>query len=227
MNDIPPSRPVRPDPGLVCPRADDCATVYLKNVVSHPRITIGDFTIYNDPLRDPREFERQNVLYLEPEATDRLVIGRFCSIACGAKFLLNGGSHALGSLSIYPFPFLAEQWPVAMEPREAFDDRGDIVVGNDVWIGFEAVVMAGVRIGNGAIIGSRALVTRDVPDYAIVGGVPARPIKYRFPEATVRELLELAWWDWPVERIAAHIGAIRGGDLATLRRGSGGYTSCP
>ena len=162
------------------PRTGDSQTIYLKNAVQNPRIEIGDFTIYNDFARDPRDFQKNNVLYHYPVNGDRLVIGKFCSIACGARFLMNSANHALGSLSTYVFPIFYEEWGHGMEVTEAWDHRGDIVIGNDVWIGYEAVILSGVTIGDGAIVAARSVVTKDVPPYTIVGGVPARPIRRRF-----------------------------------------------
>ena len=156
------------------PRSQGPSTVYLRNVVTDPTITVGEYTTYDDFVRDPRDFQRNNVLYHYPECDpERLVIGKFCSIACGAKFLFNSANHALGSLSAYPFPIFFEEWDLPPDPAsiaQAWDNHGDIVVGNDVWIGYEAVILAGVTIGDGAVIGARAVVTRDVPPYTIVGG---------------------------------------------------------
>ena len=203
----------------IYPRSQGHSTVYLQNVVDDPSISVGDYTIYDDFVRDPRDFQRNNVLYHYPINRERLVIGKFCSIACGAKFLFNSANHTLRSLSTYIFPVLFEEWGLDVERiPEAWDNRGDIVIGNDVWIGYEAVVLAGVTIGDGAVIGTRAVVTRDVPPYTIVGGVPAKPIRTRFPEKTIQQLLELRWWDWPPERVASGIDAIQSGDLEALRR---------
>ena len=105
---------------------------------------------------------------------------------------------------------------------EAWDNRGDIVVGSDVWIGYEAVILSGVTIGDGAIVGARAVVTKDVPPYTIVGGVPAKPIRKRFSEEDIAQLLELRWWDWPQEKIAASINAIQSGNLEELKRAAAG-----
>lgn len=202
----------------IYPRSQGHSTVYLKNVVTDPSITVGEYTTYDDFVRDPREFEKNNVLYHYPVNHERLTIGKFCSIACGAKFLFNSANHALGSLSTYPFPIFFEEWGLPVEdiPR-AWDNKGDIVVGSDVWIGYEAVILAGVTIGDGAVIGARALVTRDVPPYTIVGGVPARPIRKRFDDAAIEALLALRWWDWPEARIAANLEAIQSGRLDRLR----------
>ena len=200
------------------PRTGDKQTVYLKNVITDPSITVGDYTMYNDFVNDPVGFERNNVLYHYPINRDRLIIGKFCSIACGAKFLFNSANHTLSSLSTYPFPHFFEEWGLEKKNVAAsWDNKGDIVIGNDVWIGYEAVIMAGVTIGDGAIIGARAVVTKDVPPYMVAGGIPAKPIKKRYPEETIAALSELKWWDWPEERIAQNLHAIQAGKLNELR----------
>ena len=199
------------------PRTGDSQTVYLKSVVTDPAIEVGEYTMYNDFVHDPREFQKNNVLYHYPVNGDRLKIGKFCSIACGAKFLFTSANHALGSLSTYPFPIFFEEWDLdAKDIRQAWDKRGDIVIGNDVWIGFEAVILSGVTVGDGAIIGSRAVVTKDVPPYTIVGGAPARPIRRRFEDAVIEKLEALRWWDWDEEAIRRAIPAIQSGVLAAL-----------
>lgn len=201
----------------IYPRTGDRETVYLKHVITNPNISVGDFTMYNDFVNDPADFEKNNVLYHYPINRDRLVIGKFCSIACGARFLFNSANHALGSLSTYPFPIFYEEWGLdRSHVTEAWDNRGDIIVGSDVWIGYEAVILSGVTIGDGAIIGARAVVTKDVPPYTIVGGAPARAIRRRFSEDTIAALLDIRWWDWPRERIASHIGAIQAGRVDLL-----------
>lgn len=201
----------------IYPRTGDTQTVYLNAVVQDPSIEIGDYTIYNDFVSDPRLFEQNNVLYHYPINHERLVIGRFCSIACGAKFLFNCANHSLKSLSSYTFPLFYEEWGLGKAGvATAWDNRGDIIIGNDVWIGFEAVIMAGVHIGDGAIIGARAVVTKDVPPYTIVGGVPAREIRKRFDAATVGRLQALKWWDWPEERIRQNLPYLQNGELDKL-----------
>ena len=201
------------------PRTTDRQTVYLNTVIGNPMIEVGDYTIYNDFVNDPTQFEKNNVLYHYPVNGDRLVIGKFCSIACGAKFLFNSANHTLGSLANYTFPLFFEEWGLdRKDVAAAWDNKGDIVIGNDVWIGYEAVVMAGVRIGDGAVIAARAVVTRDVPPYTIVGGVPAKPVRKRFAPDTIRRLERLRWWDWPREKIRQLLPLIRRGDLAALER---------
>lgn len=193
----------------IYPREGDTQTVYLNAVVADPSIEVGDYTIYNDFVNDPSQFERNNVLYHYPVNHERLRIGKFCSIACGAKFLFNCANHSLRSLSTYTFPLFYDEWELGKaDVASAWDNKGDIVIGNDVWIGFEAVIMAGVHIGNGAIIGARAVVTKDVAPYTIVGGVPARAIRKRFDDATISRLESLRWWDWSKERIRRELPGI-------------------
>ena len=201
----------------IYPRANDQETVYLKHVITNPNIIVGDFTMYNDFVRDPRDFEKNNVLYHFPINRDRLIMGKFCSIACGAKFLFTSANHTQKSLSTYPFPIFFDEWDLDVEDiTSAWDRKGDIIIGNDVWIGYEAVIMSGVTIGDGAIIGARSVVTKDIPPYTIVGGVPARQIRRRFSEETIAALLELKWWNWPREKIARKIEAIKNGDMKAL-----------
>ena len=200
------------------PRIGDTQTVYLKNVISRPNIEVGDFTMYNDFVNDPKDFERNNVLYQYPINNDRLIIGKYCSIACGAKFLFNSANHTMTSLSTYPFPLFFEEWGLEKKNvTNAWDNKGDIVVGSDVWIGYEAVILAGVTIGDGAIIGTRAVVTKDVPPYTIVGGIPAKPIRKRFDDEMISHLLALKWWDWAEERIAQNINLIQSGNIEEIR----------
>lgn len=204
----------------IYPRTGDRETVYLKNVVENSNIEIGDYTIYNDFIHDPKEFQKNNVLYHYPINKDRLIIGKFCSIACGAKFLFNSANHKMASLSTYTFPLFFEEWGLKKENvAQAWDQKGDIMIGNDVWIGYEAVILSGVTIGDGAVIGCRAVVTKDIPPYTIVGGVPAKPIRKRFDEETIKELQKIEWWDWPEDKIAGKIQAIQAGDLEELREG--------
>lgn len=201
----------------IYPRSHDKQIVYLKGVVDDPNVEIGDYTIYNDFVNDPRDFVKNNVLYHYPVNGDKLKIGKFCSIACGAKFMFTSGNHALGSLSTYTFPIFYEEWGLSPKNiREAWDNKGDITVGNDVWIGYEAVIMSGVTIGDGAIIGTRAVVTKDVPPYTIVGGVPAKFIRKRFCDETIEKLRLLRWWDRDEKWIRENMAAIQNGRIDEL-----------
>lgn len=201
----------------IYPRTGDRQTVYLSAVISNPNHFVGSYTMYNDFVHDPVEFEKNNVLYQYPINQDHLVIGKFCSIACGAKFIFTSANHTMGSLSTYPFPLFFEEWDLPVsEITTAWDNKGDIVIGNDVWIGYEAVIMSGVHIGDGAIIGTRAVVTKDVEPYTIVGGVPAKPIRKRFDQETIRKLEKLRWWDLPDAQIKALIPLIKSGKIDAL-----------
>ena len=200
------------------PRTGDLQTIYLKDVITNPNIIVGDYTMYNDFRDDPTLFEQNNVLYHYPINDDKLIIGKFCSIACGTKFLFNSANHRMNSLSTYPFTLFFEEWGLdRQDVADSWDNKGDIIIGNDVWIGYEAVILTGVTIGDGAIVGTRAVVTKDVPPYTIVGGVPARPIKKRFSEETIEKLLELQWWDWPPEKLAENIDLIQKGCIEQMR----------
>lgn len=202
----------------IYPRSKDRETVYLKNVVTDPSIIVGDYTMYNDFVNDPTNFQKNNVLYHYPINHDRLIIGKFCSVACGARFLFNSANHSLTSLAIYPFPIFFEEWDLDVSHiTEAWDNKGDIVIGNDVWIGYEASILAGITIDDRAIIGTRAVVTKDVPPYTIVGGVPARQIRKRFPDEVISTLLTLKWWDWPEERIGINLDAIQSGHIDLIK----------
>lgn len=201
----------------IYPRTNDFQTIYLQSVIENPNISVGEYTIYNDFVSDPTQFEKNNVLYHYPINNDRLIIGKFCSIACGAKFIFTSANHTLDSLSTYTFPLFYEEWELdKKDVASAWDNRGDIVIGNDVWIGYEAVILSGVHIGDGAIIGARAVVTKDVPPYTIVGGVPAKEICKRFNESTIAKLEESKWWDWPFEKIQKKLPAIQEGKIQEL-----------
>lgn len=199
------------------PREGDTTSVYIKAIVKNPRIEAGDYSIYHD-FEHAIDFEKRNVLYHYPCNPEKLIIGKFCSVACGTKFIMNGANHTLKSISTYPFPVFAKEWGLDMTAPQAWDIKSDTVIGNDVWLGFETLVLPGVKIGDGAIVGARSVVTKDIPPYAIVAGSPAKIIRYRFDEETVKFLLELQWWNWPPEKIARHIPAIQSGNLAALQQ---------
>ena len=201
----------------IYPRTGDQQTVYLNAVIKDPQIEVGDYTIYNDFIADPLLFEKNNVLYHYPIHREKLIIGKFCSIACGTKFLFNCADHTLKSLSTYTFPLFYEEWELEKSNiTTAWDNKGDIVIGNDVWIGYEAVIMAGVHIGDGAIIAACAVVTKDVPPYTIVGGTPAKEIRKRFDTEVIQQLLKLKWWDWSTNKIRQCLPYIAEGKLDEL-----------
>ena len=201
----------------IYPRTGDNQTVYLNAVIKDPQIEVGDYTIYNDFIANPLLFEKNNVLYHYPIHREKLIIGKFCSIACGMKFLFNCANHTQKSLSTYTFPLFYEEWELEKSNiTTAWDNKGNIVIGNDVWIGYEAVIMAGVHIGDGAIIAARAVVTKDVPPYTIVGGTPAKEIRKRFDAEVIEQLLIQKWWDWSTDKIHQCLPYIAEGKMNEL-----------
>jgi virginiamycin A acetyltransferase len=188
---------------------------YLKNFITNDHIIVGDYTYYDDPKGVDR-FEK-NVLYHFPFIGDKLIIGKFCAIAKDVKFIMNGANHAMDGFSTYPFYIFGNGWEKATPKEGKLPYKGDTHMGNDVWIGYEATIMAGVKVGHGAIIASKSVVTSDVPDYAIVGGNPAKVIKMRFNDETIKELIDIAWWDWSAEKITDNLEAIVGADLSILK----------
>ncbi|WP_058855271.1 CatB-related O-acetyltransferase [Nocardia jinanensis] len=187
--------------------------VLLKPLLTSPLIEVGEFSYYDDP-DDPTTFETRNVLY--HYGPEKLIIGKFCALATGVRFIMNGANHRLDGPSTFPFPTMGGAWSRHIDLLSELPNRGDTVVGNDVWFGNGATVMPGVRIGNGAIIGAGAVVTRDIPDYGIVGGNPARLIRNRYDGSEIARLLAVAWWDWPVEHITEHVRVIMSGSIADL-----------
>ena len=191
-----------PDPNQVFAN-EYGTTVYLKNIVHGKNISVGDYTYY-DSDEEPTKFQEKNVLFHYEFFGDRLVIGKFCSIAKGVQFMMGAANHRMASFSTYPFNVMGGLWRETTMPHiDELPQKGDTIVGNDVWIGREAKILPGVKIGDGAIVAAYAVVAKDVPPYAVVAGNPARVVKMRFPEEVVELLLKLRWWDWPVEEITA------------------------
>ncbi|MGF0114904.1 CatB-related O-acetyltransferase [Promicromonospora sp. Marseille-Q5078] len=207
--------PVPPDPTELHPMPEHPRVVLLKPLVTSPLIDVGDFSYYDDP-DDPTAFETRNVLY--HYGPERLVIGRYCALGTDTRFIMNGANHRMDGPSTFPFPTMGGAWAAHFDLITDLPGRGDTVVGNDVWFGHGATVMPGVRIGHGAIVAAGAVVTRDVPDYGIVGGNPARLLRTRYDAEDVARLLAVAWWDWPVEQVTAHVRTIMSGSVDELER---------
>jgi virginiamycin A acetyltransferase len=189
---------------------------FLKNVVKNPNVIVGDYTYYDD-FETVENFEK-NVRYHFDFVGDKLIIGKFCMIASDVTFIMNGANHLTEAVSAYPFGIFGGAWADAMEGR-SYPTKGDTVVGNDVWLGYGATIMPGVTIGDGAIIAAKAVVTKDVAPYTIVGGNPAQVIRQRFDVDTIRRLLEAKWWDWPIERITARVQDLTGSNVARVING--------
>jgi len=186
---------------------------FLKNIVNHPQIEVGDYTYYDD-FEDVANFEK-NVKYLFDFVGDRLIIGKFCMIASDVTFIMNGANHLTDAVSAYPFAIFGGDWSGAMDGK-SYPTKGDTNVGNDVWLGYGATIMPGVTIGDGAIVATKSVVTSDVPPYAIVGGNPAKVIRYRWDKSTRDQLLQLRWWDWPLAKITDHAQLLTSGDVEAL-----------
>ena len=213
---------IGPDPTLLRPNPAIPSVVFLKPLLAtRPEIgnvEVGDYTYYDD-FDDPLRFFERNVRYNLGFSGARLSIGRYCALANGTTFVMPDANHAIGGATTYPFPIFGGDWAARLDLADmAFPRKGDTVVGHDVWFGYESLVMPGVRIGHGAIVGARAVVTRDVPDYAVVAGNPARVVRRRFDEATVGRLLRLGWWDWPPDRVAEAIPLLVKGEIDELDR---------
>lgn len=202
--------PVKLPDGSVWPH-----TIFLKNFINHPNIEIGDYTYFND-FRLPVDDVRQLLIpYMHQGAPEKIIIGTFVQIAHGVQIITSSANHQMDGFSTYPFAVFGEPWSVNYEPR--WPNKGDTVIGNDVWIGHEALIMPALSIGDGAIIASRSVVTKDVPPYTIVAGNPAKIIRKRFNDEIIERLLDIKWWDWPVEKINKNISIIVAGDINKLR----------
>lgn len=203
-----------PDPDNKHPMSGFPQVCYIRNTVKGPNIIVGEYTYYDDP-DGAEDFER-NVLYHFPFIGDKLIIGKFCAIARGVKFIMNGANHKLSGISTYPFYIFGNGWEKVMPQPGELPYKGDTIIGNDVWIGYDSLIMPGVNIGNGAIISSRSVVVSDVAPYSIVSGNPASLIRTRFDAEAVATLQRIAWWDWPIETITRHLNLIVEGDVVAL-----------
>ncbi|MGB3299785.1 MAG: Vat family streptogramin A O-acetyltransferase [Phormidesmis sp.] len=205
------------NPNDIHPMAGFPQVCFIKNTVSNPNIVIGDYTYYDD-LEDSENFER-NVLYHFPFIGDRLIIGKFCAIATGVKFIMNGANHRLSGFSAYPFNIFGNGWEKVTPKAGELPYKGDTVIGNDVWIGYEATFMPGIQVGDGAIVAAKSVVVKDVDPYTIVGGNPAQCIRQRFEDATIQSLLNVAWWNWDIEKITQNLESIVAADINALTSG--------
>ncbi len=186
---------------------------YIKNIVKNPNIIIGDYTYYDDVNSNGEDFEK-HVTHFYPHLGDKLIIGKFCSIARGVEFVMNGANHPMDGVSAFPFGIFIDGQPTI--PKEIVKNKGDTVIGNDVWIGQNATFMPGVKVGDGSIVGANAVVAKDIPPYAIAVGNPARVVKMRFDDATIQKLLKIKWWDLPVEVIEANFELLQDKNIERL-----------
>jgi virginiamycin A acetyltransferase len=186
---------------------------FLKNIISRSNIQVGDYTYYDD-FENVYNFEK-NVKYLFDFTGDKLIINKFCMIASGVTFIMNGANHLTDAVSTYPFAIFGGDWSKAMDGKR-YPGKGDTIIGNDVWIGYNATIMAGVQIGDGAIIAANSTVVKDVPPYTIVGGNPATVIRKRFTDEQITALLNLQWWNWSIEKITANVQKLTSNNVEEL-----------
>lgn len=205
-----------PDPNVIFPN-EYHTSCFIKNVVTAPNILIGDYTYYDDP-DDPTGFEQNNVLFNYPAFGDRLIIGKFCAIASKTQFIMGPANHRISSVTTYPFNVFGGAWEANTPPHlSQLPHKGDTVIGNDVWIGRECVIMPGVHIGDGAIIAARSVVVKDIPAYTVAGGNPAKPLKKRFDDELIELLLQFRWWDLAPERLVEVLPLLCDPDLEKVK----------
>ena len=200
----------QPNPNTVHPIDGYDQEIYVKPTLTNPNIRVGEFTYIADA-----DFE-SHVTHFYPWIGDRLIIGKFCQIAAGVEFVMNGANHQMNAVSTFPF-YTLEGWNAEPPSSADMPYKGDTVTGNDVWIGQNAVILPGVKIGDGAIVGAESVVGSDVEPYTIVVGNPAKVLRKRFDEELIQLLLEWKWWDLPIEEIDRAIPLLTSGDLDAVR----------
>lgn len=203
-----------PDKNKMFPLENYDRLCFLKNIIKNPNIIIGDYTYYDD-FETVENFEK-NVKYLFDFVGDKLIIGKFCMIASDVTFIMNGANHLSDAISTFPFAIFGDDWSTAMEGK-TYPTKGNTIIGNDVWIGYRTTKMPGITIGDGAIIATKSVVTKDVKPYAIVGGNPAKEIRKRFSEEEIIKLLDLQWWDWPIEKISENVHNLTGNKIENIK----------
>ncbi|MBQ7408475.1 MAG: CatB-related O-acetyltransferase [Bacteroidales bacterium] len=201
---------IKPNPNKVFPVPGFKTVTYVKPTLTNPNIIVGDFTYFSDVF-----FER-HVLHRYEYYDDKLIIGKFCQIASGVNFIMNGVNHQMNAVTTFPF-YIFEGWDQNVPPHSEMPLKGDTIIGNDVWIGQNATIMPGVKIGDGAIIGLGSVVASDVEPYTIVAGNPARPIRKRFDNELIDLLLQLKWWDKDIEEINSLIPILTCSDLNIVK----------
>jgi virginiamycin A acetyltransferase len=202
-----------PDKNIVFPLKDYNRLCFLKNIIENPNIIVGDYTYYDD-FEDVHNFE-ENVKYHFDFVGDKLIIGKFCMIASNVTFIMNGANHLTEAISTYPFEIFGNEWEKAMEGK-TYPVKEDTVIGNDVWIGYNATIMPGVQVGDGAIIATNSTVVKDVAPYSVVGGNPAKEIRKRFSEDQIKRLLKIQWWNWEIEKITANLSVLTANNPGAL-----------
>lgn len=204
-----------PDPDAVHPNKAVPSVCYIKNTITRPNIIVGAYSYYDDPV-DSEHFEDRVTHHYE-FIGDKLIVGKFCAIARGVEFIMNGANHLMRGVSTYPFHIMGGGWESAAPAMDALPHKGDTVVGSDVWIGQNVTVLPGVHIGDGAIVGANSVVAGDIPPYRVAVGDPCTVVRKRFDDELTAYLLELQWWNWSAEKIFQNLEALTSADLSRIR----------
>ena len=215
-----------PSPDDIYPVTNNKSIIFLKNIISKSRIIVGDYTTYTPICDEYRDFEKSNVLYYSEALNDYLKIGKFCHVSSNVRFIMNAANHTYTNFTSYGFGFLGGGWVSDSDNPQykklGFPSdhiiKGDILVGNSVWLGYDCIIMPGVTIGDGAVVGAGSVVTKDVPAYSVVAGNPAEVVKMIFSQEITQLLLDLKWWDLPIEMISKNIHIISGSDINELKK---------
>jgi len=204
-----------PNPNDIYPNEAIKNICFIKNIITKPNIVVGEYSYYDD-VNGAENFEKHVTHHYE-FIDDKLIIGKFCAIAKGIEFIMNGANHRMNSVTTYPFNIMGGGWEKATPSLDQLPLRGDTIVGNDVWIGQNVTVMPGVQIGDGAIIAANSVVANNVSAYHIVGGNPGKVIKKRFDDEMIDYLLDLKWWNWSPEKIFSNLEILCSSDLNRIK----------
>ena len=204
-----------PNPNVIFPNPKIPSLCFIKNVVKNPNIIVGEYTYYDD-INGAENFE-SHVTHHYDFIGDKLIIGKFCAIAKGIEFIMNGANHRINSITTYPFNIMGNGWEKSAPSLSELKLKGDTIVGNDVWIGQNVTVLPAVHIGDGAIIGANSVVAKDIPPYSVAVGNPCEVKRKRFDEDLIEYLLQIKWWDWNTEKIFKNMEALCSGDLSKIK----------
>lgn len=207
---------IGPDKRKIHPNTDVPSVCFIKNIIQNPNIVVGDYTYYDDYETNGEDFEK-HVTHFYPFVGDKLIIGKFCAIAKGIKFIMNGANHRMNGITTYPFNIMGNGWEKSAPKLENLPLKGDIVIGNDVWIGENVTILPGVHIGDGVIIGANSVVAKDIEPYSVAVGNPCRVVRKRFDEEIIKKLYALKWWDWDEEKIFKNLDALTSGSLELIK----------
>ncbi len=204
-----------PNPNEIFPNPKIPSLCFIKNVIKNPNIIVGEYTYYDD-INGAENFE-SHVTHHYDFIGDKLIIGKFCAIAKGIEFIMNGANHRINVITTYPFNIMENGWEKSTPSLSDLKLKGDTIIGNDVWIGQNVTILPAVHIGDGAIIGANSVVAKDIPPYSVAVGNPCEVKRKRFDEDLIEYLLKIKWWDWSAEKIFKNMEALCSGDLSKIK----------